>query len=312
MTSNKNSDTLKKTTFGKIMATIYNYFYLGDQNLYSNDLNLSPPILLTFSMVQNSAKDVVKAHMHAHLEVFYFKSGQGFLEIDHQKIPLNAHDLLIVDSRHLHAQYSESNLSPLLYYCFAIDNLHLQGYSPNSITQKGFHLHSFKNKNNQIYKNIFKMLDEFNHKEYNYHSKIHAIFLEILIDTLRIVPHKPNPLDENEKINANRLFLVKTKQYIDEHYNENINIDDLLKQSFMTKSYFITQFKKLFNISPMQYLTLVRLEQAKLLLSKTTDTITDIALKVGFNNPVYFAEVFSKTVGVAPTVYRKTSTNSKK
>ena len=91
-----------------------------------------------------------------------------------------------------------------------------------------------------------------------------------------------------------------------------INIDDLLKQSFMTKSYFITQFKKLFNISPMQYLTLVRLEQAKLLLSKTTETITDIALKVGFNNPVYFAEVFSKTVGVAPTVYRKTSTNSKK
>lgn len=73
----------------------------------------------------------------------------------------------------------------------------------------------------------------------------------------------------------------------------------------MTKSYFITQFKKLFSVSPMQYLTLVRIEQAKLLLHNTTDSVTQIAAKIGFNSPVYFTEVFSKTVGTSPTLYRK-------
>lgn len=66
-----------------------------------------------------------------------------------------------------------------------------------------------------------------------------------------------------------------------------------------------------FNISPMQYLNLVRMEQAKLLLSRTSESVTQIAVKVGFNNPVYFAEVFSKTIGVPPTIYRKTVTEDK-
>ena len=70
-------------------------------------------------------------------------------------------------------------------------------------------------------------------------------------------------------------------------------LDDLAKISYMNKSYFLHQFKKLFNISPMRYLTLVRIEQSKLLLSSTDHSITQISSMVGINNPVYFTEIFT-------------------
>ena len=39
------------------MATVFNYFYIGEQTLYSNELNLQPPTLLTFSKIQNEQQD---------------------------------------------------------------------------------------------------------------------------------------------------------------------------------------------------------------------------------------------------------------
>lgn len=293
------------------MATIYKYFHVGNQNLYSGDLNLQSPVLLTFSKIKNGVKGETKSHMHAHLEIFYFENGGGYLEFYSKLYPLKAHDLLVVDSKRLHCQYSDDEKVSLTYYDFAIDNLHLNGLAPNSLTLKGFMIHSFENKHNKIYENILRLLDEFNHKLYSYHSKIQAIFTEILVDIIRLSPVNNLTLSESDLRNANRTALIAAKYYIDEHYSEEINLEILTKQTFMNKSYLVTQFKKLFNISPMQYLNLVRMEQAKLLLSRTSESVTQIAVKVGFNNPVYFAEVFSKTIGVPPTIYRKTVTEDK-
>ena len=287
------------------MATVFNYFYIGEQTLYSNELNLQPPTLLTFSKIQNGAKGETLPHLHTYLELFYFEKGDGFLETNNKTIPLKANDLLVIDSKKIHVQYSESNEEPLSYFDFAIDNLHLRGMPANSISQKGYFLHSFGSRRNGIYANILKLLREFKERGSNYHNKVYAIFTEILVDTLRLMPKSaPHPL-ENDEPTSNRYLLENTKNYIDEHYSEPLNLNELLKHSFMTKSYFITQFKKLFSVSPMQYLTLVRIEQAKLLLHNTTDSVTQIAAKIGFNSPVYFTEVFSKTVGTSPTLYRK-------
>lgn len=74
---------------------------------------------------------------------------------------------------------------------------------------------------------------------------------------------------------------------------------------FMNKSYFPHQFKKQFNVSPMRYVNLVRIEQAKQLLANTTLSVTEVSSEVGIGNPVYFTEFFTKTIGVSPTKYRK-------
>ncbi len=287
------------------MATIYKYFHVGNQSVFSNDINYQSPILLTFSKIKNGMRGETKPHSHTHLELFYFESGSGFLELNSKKYPLRAHDLLVINSRYIHVQYSENCDTPLVYYDFAIDNVHMNGLPQNCIGAKEFFLHSFQHGNNVFYQNILRILNEFDCKQYSYHSKVQAIFIEILVDTVRLFSSERNLLPENENPNTNRSQLEQIKKYIDEHYSEQITLDQLSKIIYINKSYIVTQFKKLFNVSPIQYLTLVRMEHAKNLLSSTSKSVTEIAAEVGFNNPVYFTEIFSRTIGVPPSVFRK-------
>ena len=286
------------------MAHFYNYYYVGDLNVVSDDLGRSAPLLLTFSKAQNGPKGEVLPHFHSYLELFYFESGAGIFECRDKQYPIKANDFLAVDSKQLHVQYSEKQNVPLVYYCIAVDNLHLSGRNVNCLTNRGFFLHSFENKNNLIYRNILRLLDELRERRFSYAIKVNAIFCELLTDTVRMVPQSDfEGISERTLNNYN--FLNKVKNYIFEHYAEDLTLDDLAKISYMNKSYFLHQFKKLFNISPMRYLTLVRIEQSKLLLSSTDHSITQISSMVGINNPVYFTEIFTKVIGIPPSMYRK-------
>ncbi len=287
------------------MATFYDYYYVGNLNLTSEELHRSRPILLTFSKIQNGPKGEVPMHMHAHLEIFYFESGTGKFDFHGNIFSIQANDLLVVDAKQMHMQYSENQHVPLTYYGFAVNNMHLKGHNANCISNKGFFIHSFDSKKNLIYHNILQLLDELKERRYSYATKVDAIFREILVDILRLQPQTDDIENISESHLTNRKLLNDVKEYIEEHFAEGITVNDLIKVSFMNKSYFLHQFKKQFNISPMHYLNLVRIEQGKLLLGNTTRSITQIAADVGIGNPVYFTELFTKTVGVSPTMYRK-------
>ena len=189
------------------MATIYNYFHLGEQTLYLDNLTLHPPTLLTFSKIKNGMKGETNLHLHSYLELFYFESGKGFFEIDNKVYPLQADKLLIVDAKKLHLQYSDSRKRPLTYYNFSIDNLHLKNKPANSITSGGFFIYTFPSKQNKIRANIIRLMNEFENKQYNYNNKIYAIFTEILIDTLRLVLHDDD--FSEKKFNALKEYAAK-------------------------------------------------------------------------------------------------------
>ena len=90
-----------------------------------------------------------------------------------------------------------------------------------------------------------------------------------------------------------------------EKYGEEVTIEDLAKIALMSKSYFIMQFKNFFQITPKQYLNLVRIQHACTLLTATDDSVVKIAWQVGFPNPVYFTETFTKINRLSPSAYRK-------
>lgn len=58
-------------------------------------------------------------------------------------------------------------------------------------------------------------------------------------------------------------------------------------------------------VTPVQYLTQYRMEQAKRLLSTTDDKISFIAKESGIQDPAYFTKIFKRLEGVSPLEYRK-------
>ena len=58
-------------------------------------------------------------------------------------------------------------------------------------------------------------------------------------------------------------------------------------------------------MTPMQYITSIRMTKAKELLETTDLTINEIGDLIGYQNALYFSRIFKKTVGTAPTAYRQ-------
>ena len=59
-------------------------------------------------------------------------------------------------------------------------------------------------------------------------------------------------------------------------------------------------------MTPVEYLINYRIEVASNMLLETTDSVTDIAMAVGFSESSYFARMFKSKMGMSPLKYRKT------
>ena len=98
--------------------------------------------------------------------------------------------------------------------------------------------------------------------------------------------------------------------YIKEHYAEEISVDELASLIPLSKSYFMSCFKKATGVSAITYTTLVRIQQVSQMLLKTDKSVTQIASECGFHNLANFNRQFKKNTGYTPVDYRNKFTQS--
>ncbi|WP_461041029.1 helix-turn-helix domain-containing protein [Spirosoma harenae] len=98
--------------------------------------------------------------------------------------------------------------------------------------------------------------------------------------------------------------VIKAKQFIDLHFAEAIDLSGVASEAFYSKFHFIRCFKSLYGRTPHQYLISVRIERAKEFL-QTSDSLTDVCVKVGFDSTTSFIALFKKMTGTTPAAYRK-------
>ncbi|MGG1661780.1 bifunctional transcriptional activator/DNA repair enzyme AdaA [Brevibacillus sp. NRS-1366] len=97
---------------------------------------------------------------------------------------------------------------------------------------------------------------------------------------------------------------LRVERLIDECYQEPLNLTEIASRLFVSPYYMQRSFTRLKSCSPSQYLSQKRVEAAKRLLTETSNSVTDIAMQVGFRTSAYFAQVFHKLTGQTPTQYR--------
>lgn len=97
----------------------------------------------------------------------------------------------------------------------------------------------------------------------------------------------------------------KTIRYIRSHINENISLEELADVANMSSSYFSHYFKKKTGFSPGKYVLNIRLDQIKIMLAKTTKSISEIAYEVGYSSASALNNMFVKQTGMSPREYRR-------
>lgn len=90
-------------------------------------------------------------------------------------------------------------------------------------------------------------------------------------------------------------------QFAHEHYAEEIGLEDLSKQLYLSRNYLNRMFKKATGETFTNYLIRVRMEKAKALLAEGKHMIYEIAEKVGYKNVAYFSSIFKKHYGMNPS-----------
>lgn len=93
-------------------------------------------------------------------------------------------------------------------------------------------------------------------------------------------------------------------KYLGDNYTKEISISELAASFNMSEAYFRRLFLKQFGMSPLRYLTNLRISHACDLLRDTALSIENICYECGYRDPGYFCRMFKKTLGLTPTEYR--------
>ena len=240
--------------------------------------------------------------MHEHknlVEILIVDDGAGIFIIDGERYTAKKGDLILYNSGTVHDEFGGSG-NDLSTYCVAVSNLKLaelktvnkilpDKYSP--ILPSGEYFDELLN--------IFRAIER---ESYRAGGAETANFLALALVTKICSLIKTHGQPRREKIPT---LSSLAKKFIDEHYPENIRLEDIAA-AVDTNVYTLSKiFKAEIGIPPMRYVVLRRLGEAQNLLINTEMTITRIALSVGYNDSNYFQNVFKNFMQMTPKEYRK-------
>ena len=151
------------------------------------------------------------------------------------------------------------------------------------------------------YQNLFRtMINELQMCKENYEEVLETYLRLIFIMLKRHLANATK--SDNARVVEE---IDKATMYFNEHYSEDISIDEYAQNNHVSVSWFIRNFKQCTGSTPMQYILSKRIYNAEILLHNSTYNVTEIAEIVGYDNPLYFSRIFKKVKGISPSEYRK-------
>jgi AraC-like DNA-binding protein len=144
---------------------------------------------------------------------------------------------------------------------------------------------------------VNEMQDEYKRQTPGFQTIITAYFLQLSVYLSRQYIHS----ETTDQI----WRLARVMEHIEMHYRENITLEELASIANMSINHFMRIFKKLFMLSPIEYVIHLRLRKACELMQETDMAINRIATQVGFSDGNYFARQFRKVMGRTPREFRR-------
>jgi AraC-like DNA-binding protein/mannose-6-phosphate isomerase-like protein (cupin superfamily) len=247
----------------------------------------------TLHVDENWVSDV---HMHNFCEILYITAGEGVINIENKQYEIRAGDIVVYDSGVFHEERCKGGGLSMLF--FAIDSLRIPGMADGCIVPIGACPVIESGGYDDVLKVFLSvMVEELNKKKQYYKAISNSLAKMFCYYVLRLYGIKIENPEHTEISN-------KAKQYIEQNYQSDINLDTFAGSIHISKYHFIRIFKEATGISPMKWLLFVRLSAAKNLLARTEMSIGEIAEAVGYKNAHTFSRVFRKSENISPSEYR--------
>ena len=253
------------------------------------------PSLLYVTNAHYSQEWGSQLHSHTCSEMFFITGGNGAFLIREGRFPVAINDLVVVDPGVPHTETSQ-NGSPMEYVVLGVEGLEA---APGGSGYALLHLFA-----EDAVSSCLRTLVQESRDPRSGCDQICQRLLEIVLLRLRRrddfalssgAPSVPGISRECSLV----------RQYIDNHFKENLSLDQLAELAHVNKYYLAHSFRREYNTSPISYLISRRIRESRFLLAETDHTLSQIAQILGFSSLSYFSQSFRRLEGMSPMEYRR-------
>jgi len=235
-------------------------------------------------------------HFHEYYVIGFIEKGQRFLSCKNNEYTIEPGDLLLLNPRDNHAceqidgktlDYRCINIKPEIM-SNVIFEITGKEYLPYFTSQVVFHSELVA-----VLRELHQMIME---EEKDFRKE--EIFFFLLEQLIEEYTEQEVPAGNTEQSTEVRAIC----EFLENHYMENITLDDLCKLTGLSKYYLLRSFTKQKGISPYSYLETIRVDKAKKMMEQGVLPI-DVALQTGFTDQSHFSNFFKKFIGLTPKQY---------
>lgn len=257
-------------------------------------------------------------HFHDCLEINFVISGSGINVIDDISYTMNKGDLFIINNLSHHMSLSNSSLkmniitfNPDLIFINDTRDLEYLKVFYKKLSSKNNKIVLSESNLTTIFDLFSKMEREYKEKKIGYKLFIRAQLMELLAIIYR--ENKANMDSVSiSKEQSSYERIRESIEYINHNYFKSLTLEEIASKSNMSKNYFCKVFKEVMQMTTIQYIDLIRINKATLLLRVSIKSILDIAYDCGYNNLTSFNAAFKKVCNETPSSYRKKNKLEKK
>ena len=274
--------------------------------------NYAFPVNISIEKIESYEKGMFLWHWHPEIELTLILSGEIEYQVEDNTYLLSAGDGIFCNSNSLHSGYMYQGqdctyLSITFHprFLYGYENSILSTKYVNYITSNELWSSLVLKKSISWQQEILVHMKDIYQLSLNptedYEFRVHMLLLSIWYGLYHYFSTQPNE-SAKPKQHLQRLRDILT--FIENHYNQEISLEDVAKIANICKSECCRFFKKHMGITIFDYIMYVRIQNSLPLLKKT-ESITEVAAMVGFSSPSYYSQIFKRYMKCTPMEYRK-------
>lgn len=268
--------------------------------LHSNatfEPHIQERVKLPFIIRRNMRYDAGKScryNLHKNIEILHFTKGSGTVLCGENSYEVEAGDTVVVNSYLAHRVDAKE---AVVYDCLIVgDDFCEENGIDISLTQ-----FAPKLTDSTVSSLLRDVMAQYDREDELWQARVRCSVLALLICLCADHScHRSTPLTEDQTFQS----VISAIDYIKEHLQEKLTVEDIAQHAGFSKYYFLRLFKRVTGCTLVQYINLLRCETAKELLRSGNHTVKETALLCGFDNLSYFTSVFKKNTGYLPNAYK--------
>ncbi|MDY2627282.1 MAG: AraC family transcriptional regulator [Lachnospiraceae bacterium] len=251
-------------------------------------------------------------HFHNYLEIGVCRYGEGTMYLGNSKVPYCEGTITVIPKNFPHHTCGVNSDPQKWEYLFAdTDSFLKEIYAENPHFAinllKRLHSRMFL-VNGQEYPELASVLnlifEEMENENEFYKETVKSLLHAALLKIIELNKQEKVP-EKFELQNMNFGSIAEALRYIEQNFAEEIRIGELARICNLSETHFRRIFDEYMNVSPVEYINLVRIEKACELMGKSDERIQDIGAKVGFPVNTTFSRNFKNVTGMSPLQWKK-------